>query len=117
MTDRDHSDYLSDIATAIADIEDFIDGMTFDEFSGDTKTIYAVVRALEIIGEATKNLPENIRNIDNSIPWRKMAGMRDILIHAYHGVDKMVVWKTATEDIPGVAERIEALLSDEESQT
>lgn len=75
-------------------------GMTFEQFSQDDKTAYAVVRALEIIGEATKKIPDAVRDQYPQIPWREMAGMRDKLIHDYFGVNLGVVWKTVQEDLP-----------------
>lgn len=75
----------------------FIDGMTFETFVRDDKTVFAVVRALEIVGEATKRIPASIRDQAPSIPWRAMAGMRDKLSHDYIGVNVAVVWKTATK--------------------
>ena len=65
---------------------DFVRDMSYEEFVKDTKTVYAVIRAIEIIGEAVKNIPEDVRNKYPEIPWRAMAGMRDKVIHAYFGV-------------------------------
>ena len=96
---RDYRDYLSDIATSIKDIEDFTRGLTYRKFSKDKKTINAVVRSIEIIGEATKNIPASLRNKYSSIPWKKMAGMRDKLIHEYFGIDIKILWTVAKKDI------------------
>jgi uncharacterized protein with HEPN domain len=74
--------------------------MTFDEFQSDTKTAFAVIRALEIISEATKNIPEPIREQYPEIPWKGCAGVRDKLIHAYFGVNLEVVWETIQQDLP-----------------
>jgi len=84
---RDYIDYLNDILDAIEKIGNFTEGMKCSTFESDEKTIYAVIRALEIIGEATKHIPEDIRDNNPSIPWKEMAGMRDVLIHDYFGVD------------------------------
>jgi uncharacterized protein with HEPN domain len=97
---REPFDYLEDILDAIKKAASFVGGMSFKEFSEDDKTAFAVIRALEIIGEATKNIPESFRNIHPEIPWRSMAGIRDKLIHDYIGINLKVVWKTATEDLP-----------------
>ncbi|MBU2439860.1 DUF86 domain-containing protein [bacterium] len=83
MIKRDYGDYIQDILDSIIDIENFIKGMNFEEFTKDRKTINAVVRSIEIIGEATKKIPKSLRDKYPDIPWKKMAGMRDKLIHEY----------------------------------
>ncbi len=100
---RDISDYLKDIRDAIAEVEAFTKGMTFQNFAADKKTINAVIRSLEVIGEATKHIPDDFRKKYPSIPWSKMAGMRDVLIHDYMGVDLKTVWKVAIERLPELA--------------
>lgn len=97
---RLYRDYLADIIDAMQKIGQFTQGMSEEEFLCDEKTEFAVIRALEIIGEATKCLPESFRKSYPQIPWKAMAGMRDKLIHQYSGVDLHVVWKTVSEDIP-----------------
>ncbi|MGH9855939.1 MAG: HepT-like ribonuclease domain-containing protein, partial [Blastocatellia bacterium] len=98
--ERTYFDYLADILDAIGKVSRFIEGLTFEEFAQDDKTVFAVVRGLEIIGEATKQIPSSVRDSCPEIPWREMAGMRDKLTHGYFGVNLMVVWKTSTEDLP-----------------
>jgi uncharacterized protein with HEPN domain len=78
----------------------FINGMTKNEFIRDLKTIYATRKAIEIIGEATKKIPSSITDKYKDIPWRENAGMRDVLVHDYFGVDLNVLWKTVQQDIP-----------------
>lgn len=94
---REYRDYLQDILEATSDIESFIQGISAENFLHNHLVRNAVTRSLEIIGEAAKNIPDEIRNKYSEIPWKSMAGMRDKLIHAYFGVDYESVWKVATE--------------------
>ena len=107
---RNYEDYLQDIHEAIDKIEMFVQGMDYESFAKDDKTIFAVIRGLEIIGEATKKIPERVREQNPGVPWREMAGMRDKLIHDYIGVDTEVVWKTIKEDLRAVKLEISKLL-------
>ena len=99
---RDYSLYLKDILAAIESIEGFIARMDLDTFQDDDKTNSAVMRKLEIIGEAVKQIPDEIRQEYAQIPWKEMDGMRDKLIHFYFGVDYHLFWKTITERLPQV---------------
>ena len=110
MKTRDYRDYLQDIINAINDIESFTVNMTFADFTKDKKTINAVVRSIEIIGEATKKIPKSLKNEYPSIPWKKMAGIRDKMIHEYFGVDLESVYKTIREDIPPLKPLIKNIL-------
>jgi len=110
MRRRDYRDYLQDILDSINDVESFILGMGFEEFKGDRKTINAVVRSIEVIGEASKRIPRSLKAKYKEVPWREMAGMRDKLIHEYFGVDVEILWKTAKDDIPPLKQVIQNMM-------
>jgi len=99
---HDVRDYLHDIVGAIDDIMQFTQGITFEQFQSDKKTVYAVVRCLEVIGEAVKKIPKAQKDKYPGIPWQEIAGMRNKLIHEYFGVDVDVLWDTVQADIDQV---------------
>ena len=107
---RDISLYLQDIIGAMLAIEQFVEGISLEEFKKDDKTSSAVIRKFEIIGEAAKQIPEEIRNKYPLIPWKEMAGMRDRLIHFYFGIKYELVWQTIKDVIPQVKPAIQAIL-------
>lgn len=115
MKKREYIDYLQDILGAVEAIEEFIEGTTYEDFALDKKTTFAVIRALEIIGEAAKNVPFSIRREYAEIPWNDMSGMRNKVIHEYFGVDLKVVWKTITGDIPKVKIHLRNMLEEGET--
>jgi len=102
--------YLRDINTSIKNINKFIQGMSLDQFISDDKTSSAVIRKFEIIGEASKNIPEEIKEKYPQIPWKDIAGMRDKLIHAYSKVDLSLVWKTIHKRLPELKSFIDDFL-------
>jgi len=107
---RDSSVYLEDILTAAARIASYVQGYDRTSFGSDPKTVDAVVRNLEIIGEAVKQIPAGVREQAPDVPWPKIAGLRDILIHAYFGIDLDIVWDVVTNKVPALARSVKALL-------
>ena len=104
---RDIMDFMIDIRDSICDIRNFIQTMTYEEFAEDRKTINAVIRSLEIIGEAAKKIPLDIRQKYPLVPWKEIAGMRDKLIHEYFGVDLGIIWETIHYDFDDLEKAIE----------
>ena len=109
---REYGDYIEDVINAMSKAEKFIANMTKEDFLQDEKTIFATVRALEVIGEAVKNIPASIRKRYPEIPWRDMAGMRNKLIHEYFGVKLDLVWKTAKQKVPPLKPIFQKILQD-----
>ena len=107
---RNHNLYLKDILAAIDSIEEFVKGMDLEAFRADDKTTSAVIRKLEIIGEATKQIPDEIRQIYPTVLWKEMAGMRDKLIHFYFGVDYQLVWRAIKGRLPKIKQEIQKIL-------
>ena len=107
---REYKLFIEDIKKSIAKIDEFVGDMDFKDFVSDEKTSSAVVRKLEIIGEATKNVPKEIRQKYKELPWSDMARMRDKIIHSYFVVDYEVVWKTIKERLPELKPKIDTIL-------
>ena len=103
---RDYHIYLSDIQTACRKILSYVQGLDRKAFFADEKTVDAVVRNLEIIGEAVKQVPQDIRKTTPGIPWRRIAGLRDILIHHYFGVDEAVLWDIVSTQVASLLDQI-----------
>lgn len=101
---------VEDILEAIARIERYVDGLTFEQFQADQKTVDAVVRNLEIIGEAVRHLSTDQEGLPAGVPWVDIAGMRNILIHEYFGVDLSIMWQTITVDLASLRSHLDRLL-------
>ena len=97
---REYRDYLQDMLDSAERALNFVQGMEYDEFFEDDKSNYAVMRALEVIGEAAAKIPEDLRQANPEIPWREITAMRNKLMHEYFGANLEVVWKTVQEDLP-----------------
>jgi len=108
-TGRTVEDALRDILEAASKAQEFLRDMDQESFAEDEKTVFAVIRALEIVGEAARRVPADFRDQNPGIPWRSMTGMRDKLIHDYFGVSIDVVWKTVHEDLPALIVAVKGL--------
>ena len=108
---RDYQDYLRDMLDNAEKALDFVHGMEYDEFFEDQKSVYAVVRALEIIGEAARQVPEEVRTANPGLAWREIGGMRNKLTHEYFGVNVKVVWRTVQEDLPPIITVLRKMLA------
>jgi len=114
--DRDIKLYLKDILEAMEAIEKFVKNMNFDEFRNNDLVSSAVIRKFEIIGEATRNIPQEIRKKYPDIPWRTIVGFRDKLIHFYFGIKYELVWETIKSKIPKLKEGIKKVIEDIEKE-
>ncbi len=103
---RDPSLYLDDILEAVSLVDEYTRGTTKEEFHDNRQLQDAVIRRLEIIGEAVKNLPQEIKDKHSGVPWKKIAGLRDVLVHEYFGVKIQRTWKVAKKDAPKLKKQV-----------
>ena len=111
---RDYKVYLEDIIEAIAKIERYVANLTFEEFSREEIVIDATIRNFEIIGEAVKRIPENIKQKYPEVEWKKIAGLRDILIHEYSAIDLEILWDIIKNKLPDFKKNISKILENRE---
>ncbi len=107
---RDYKTSLEDISEAIGKIGRYAAGHTSETLAADDKTLDAVIRNLEIIGEAAKNISDDIRASHPEVEWKKIAGLRDILIHQYFGIDQDIIWDILQNKLPTLATQIKRIL-------
>ena len=107
---RDFRVYFEDILSAIRKVKSYTSGLSLQDFLQDDKTFDAVVRNLEVIGEAAKHLPEEARKRTPDIDWKKIAGLRDILIHEYFGIDGEIVWDVVQHKLPTLETAVNHIL-------
>lgn len=112
MSKRSQKLFLKDILESIERIESYTKGLSYNDFLNDRKTIDAVLRNLEVIGEAVKNLSEKLKKLYPEVNWKRIAGMRDRLIHGYFGVDIEIVWETIQSRLPELKKQIEKILKE-----
>lgn len=112
MSDREILLLLEDIRDAAQKVLVYTNGMSFDDFISDDKTIDAVVRNFEIIGEAANRVPDNFKSNHPEIEWRRMTGLRNRIIHEYFGINYVTVWKIKEENIPELADFIEQAIDE-----
>lgn len=110
---REYIDYIRDMLEAAQKAEEFVQGVDAESFAANDEKVFAVIRALEIIGEAARKVPGEVRRHYADVPWREIAGMRDKLIHDYFVVDLRRVWETVKADLPALRSRLAEVLTEE----
>jgi uncharacterized protein with HEPN domain len=112
MSERHLLLLLKDMLESIRLIETYVNGMDFDAFLADRRTIDAVVRNIEIIGEAGNMVPEDFRLQHPEIPWKRIRGMRNRIVHEYFGIDREIVWNIVVNDLPEMGEWLETVIEE-----
>ena len=112
MKRKNHKLHLEDILEAVEKIQRYTEGLTYDIFLKNDMAVDAVIRNLEIIGEAAKNLAQDIKDKYPDIPWKRMIGLRNIAVHEYFGVDLSIIWEVVTKNLPEAKAKIVEALKD-----
>lgn len=115
MKDRPYGLFLEDIKGSIQKVQKYIEGASFEAFQDDSLTVDAVLRNLEIIGEASRNVPPEIKSRYPDVPWARMIGLRNIVSHEYFGIDLSIIWRIITVNLPETMPLIEKMLQDIEN--
>ncbi len=113
MSPRNWKIRITDILESIEHITTYTEDMTLSEFQTDQKTIDSVLRNPEIIGEATRHIPQNILKKHPDIPWNEMRAMRNVVIHEYFGVNLNIIWHTTQANLPSIVDRLKEILENE----
>jgi uncharacterized protein with HEPN domain len=113
VSSRDWKQRVQDILDAIIAIQTYTEGLTFESFAADRRTIDAVMHNITVIGEAANHVPNDVVAACPAVPWDKMRAIRNVVVHMYFGVRKEILWQTVREDLPPLVPRLEGLLSGE----
>ena len=113
---RDWRFRVRDILAAVRNVADYTEGMAYDDFATDRRTLDAVVRNLMMMGESIRWIPEPILEAHGEVPWRTMRGVRNVVVHEYFGVDPRILWETVQSDLPPLVPRLEAVLQSADGQ-
>jgi uncharacterized protein with HEPN domain len=113
MPHRRDSVFIAQMIEAAEAALEFCEGHTAEGFAGDRLVGYAVVRAIQLIGQAARGVSSDLQAAHPDIPWREMIGMRNVVVHDYADVDLALVWKTVRDDLPGLVERLRAILDED----
>jgi len=114
MSKRDWKLFIEDALECIGRIEKYIEGLTFEDFENDSKTVDAVVRNLEIIGEASKSIQEDVKARYPDVYWKGVVGLRNRIIHEYFGVDLKIIWHIVKEELPTLMKQMKRILEKDE---
>lgn len=109
---RSYEDYLHDMLDAAQKARAWAENIDLDAFIANAEKVFAATRALEIIGEAARHVPQDVHDRYPDVPWADMIGMRNVVTHGYFGVDNRVIWRTIQEDLPPLCASIQRILDD-----